>query len=174
MFIPGQAISIATFPGIVVHEIAHQLLCRFFRVAIFDVSYFQHSSKEAGYVSHEVPRACYQSVIISIAPFFINTIIGLLITLPTSITLLYIEDPQWYDFIFAWLGISILMHAFPSTGDAKCIRHALNTRKPSLFLKIISYPLVGLIYLASWGSYAWLDAVYAILITLGVMNLFLV
>jgi hypothetical protein len=30
MFIPGQLIAILTFPGVIVHEAAHQLFCRFF------------------------------------------------------------------------------------------------------------------------------------------------
>lgn len=40
-FIPGQLIAALTFPGVIVHEMAHQLFCRLFRVAVLDVCYFR-------------------------------------------------------------------------------------------------------------------------------------
>lgn len=41
MIIPGFLISIATFPGVIVHEAAHQLFCRLTKVAVLDVCYFR-------------------------------------------------------------------------------------------------------------------------------------
>jgi hypothetical protein len=39
--IPGQLIALLTFPGVIVHELGHQLMCRFLRVAVLDVCYFR-------------------------------------------------------------------------------------------------------------------------------------
>lgn len=54
MIIPGFLISILTFPGVIVHEIAHQLFCRICGVAVLDVCYFK-AGNPAGYVVHEIP-----------------------------------------------------------------------------------------------------------------------
>jgi len=48
-FIPGPVIAALTFPGVIVHEMAHQLFCRLFRVAVLDVCYFRFGNP-AGYV----------------------------------------------------------------------------------------------------------------------------
>jgi hypothetical protein len=39
-FIPGPLIALATFPGVIVHELAHQLFCRWFRIPVLNVCYF--------------------------------------------------------------------------------------------------------------------------------------
>lgn len=75
IIIPGFLISLLTFPGVMVHEFAHQLFCRIMRVPVYDVVYFQAKN---------------------------------------PLTLL-----------LGWLGVSILMHAFPSTGDAKVMVKAI-------------------------------------------------
>ena len=41
MIIPGFVISIITFPGVIVHELAHQLFCRWCKVPVYEVKYFQ-------------------------------------------------------------------------------------------------------------------------------------
>src|ERR1700746_614260 len=73
--IPGLLISLVTFPGIVVHELAHQLFCRWNRVAILKTCYFQLKNP-AGYVVHEIPKHAHTSLLIGLGPFFVNTIMG--------------------------------------------------------------------------------------------------
>jgi hypothetical protein len=72
-FVPGIVITILTFPGVIVHELAHQLFCRWFKVPVFEVVYFQPKNP-AGYVLHEVPQHKWQTILISVGPFFINTL----------------------------------------------------------------------------------------------------
>lgn len=55
MIIPGFLISIVTFPGVIVHEMAHQIFCRLCGVAVFDVCYFRFGNP-SGYVVHEIPK----------------------------------------------------------------------------------------------------------------------
>jgi hypothetical protein len=124
MFIPGPLIALATFPGVIVHEIAHQLFCRIFRVAVFDVCYFRLGNP-AGYVIHEPPSNASQQIWIGIGPFFVNSILGALIALPAVIPVMRFEAGAPLDYLLMWLGVSIAMHAFPSTGDAKSIWSAV-------------------------------------------------
>src|SRR3954465_3606138 len=87
MFIPGILITIITFPGVIVHELAHQLFCRLYRIPVFKVVYFQ-AKNPAGYVIHEAPSNKWQSVMIGIGPFILNTVLGALIALPSSLPVL--------------------------------------------------------------------------------------
>jgi hypothetical protein len=59
-----------------------------------------------------------------------------------------------------WLGVSIAMHAFPSTGDAKSLRSAVSEPRVPIGVKMIAYPIVGVIFLGAIGSFFWLDAIY--------------
>jgi hypothetical protein len=159
VFIPGWLISILTFPGVIVHEIAHQLFCRLFRVAVLNVCYFRVGNP-AGYVVHEHPKKASQHLWIGIGPFFLNTILGALIALPGAIPVLQFESGTILDWFFVWLGVSIAMHAFPSTGDAKSIWQGVQSAETPVGVRIIAAPVVGIIYLGAVGSFFWLDALY--------------
>ncbi len=71
---------------------------------------------------------------------FINTILGILITLPASIPVMKFGAGDVIDYILMWLGISILMHAFPSRGDAKALLTAVKDTEGNLLLKTVCYP----------------------------------
>ena len=65
-----------------------------------------------------------------------------------------------------WLGVSILMNAFPSTGDAKnLVSGILKNKDVNLFARILVAPVVGLIYIGAVGSVVWLDLGYALLVS---------
>ncbi|MET0393769.1 MAG: DUF3267 domain-containing protein [Chitinophagaceae bacterium] len=170
MFIPGILISIVTFPGVIVHELAHQLFCRWCKVPVFKVVYFQVENP-VGYVLHEVPVNKWHSILISVGPFFINTIVGALIAFPAALPVFRFNDGSLPDYILIYLGVSIAMHAFPSTGDADAIWSHVRDRQTNLLVKIIGYPVVGLIYLGSLGSFFWLDVIYGVAIAIGLPNL---
>ena len=159
MFIPGPVISAITFPGVIVHELAHQLFCRLYKVPVFKVVYFQFGNP-AGYVLHEAPASKWQSIMISIGPFFLNTILGALIAFPAALSTYNFDHSGFLEYLLMYLGISIAMHAFPSTGDANSIWRALNDKDTNLLVKVVGFPIVGLIYVGAIGSFFWLDLIY--------------
>lgn len=178
--IPGFLISILTFPGVIVHELAHQLFCRWCRVPVFEVKYFQLKNP-CGYVIHEMTADPMKNFLTAMGPFFFNTILGALIVLPASVEMSY--SPQnsnitgivlLLDMLLLWLGVSVLMHAFPSTGDAKAL-YASVLKNPDvpIFAKILVAPFIGLIYIGAFGSVVWLDLVYAVAVTMFVPKVFL-
>ena len=74
--------------------------------------------------------------------------------------------------LLGWLGISILMHAFPSTGDAKVmVQSILKNPDVNLFAKVITAPVIGLVYLGAVGSMMWLDFLYAAAMAMVLPNL---
>ena len=163
--IPGQVIAALTFPGVIVHELAHQLFCRFFRVAVFDVCYFRFENP-VGYVIHEPPSKASHHVLIGVGPFIISSLLGAFIAFPAATPVLRFETGTVLDYFLIWLGVSIAMHSFPSTADANSIWEAISGKDVPVLLRFISKPAVGLIYLGAIGSVFWLDLVYGIAIAM--------
>lgn len=170
-FIPGAIISVLTFPGVIVHEFAHMFFCKLKKVVVFDVCYFRVGNP-AGYVIHEETNDFYTTLLISMGPFFINTILCLLICLPAYMPVKFFELENPFSFFLIWLGVSIGMHAIPSNQDANNIfQLAKKEVKNFNVLAIISYPLVGLIYLFNLLRFFWADLIYGIAVGIGIPNL---
>ncbi len=173
MIIPGFVISYLTFPGVIIHEAAHLLFCRLFKLAVFDVCFFR-SGNPAGYVIHEVTDDFKTTFFVSMGPFFVNTALCVVFCsaafLPVSE--LKITDPLAY--FFYWLGLSIGMHAFPSTEDLKHIwRLAPANAKRGNVLAIISFPVIAVLYPLNFLRVVWADLAYGIAVgMLGPMAIF--
>lgn len=166
IFIPGFIIATVTFPGVIVHEAAHQLMCRLTNTPVLNVCYFQVGTP-SGYVVHDEPSSGWKHFLISVAPFLINSILGLLIFLPVAIASLGKTPMGPLDILQGWLGISVAMHAFPSTGDASSLWAAMKKDNASWLLKLIGFPVVAVIYLGAALSVVWFDAIYAGLLCYG-------
>jgi hypothetical protein len=163
MFIPGQLISAVTFIGVIIHEFAHQLFCRLMKVPVFKVKYFQFGNP-SGYVLHEKTDRPLANFMITVGPFIVNTVLGIIILLPAAVEVIEFKNyTNPVALVLAWLGVSVLMHSFPSTGDAKSLTEAvIKNKSVNLFVRILVSPVVGLIYLGSIGSMFWLDFMYAL------------
>jgi len=176
LIIPGIVISVLTFPGVIVHEIAHRLFCRLMNIPVYEVKYFQFQNP-CGYVIHEPCVSPWHSLIISVGPFIVNTLLGAIILFPVSIEMsafgvfdgirngnIGLGSIPFLPvkLIVYWLGISILMHAFPSVGDASAlVAGIIKNKSVNIFMKILTAPVIGLIYIGAVGSIAWLDLGYA-------------
>jgi hypothetical protein len=168
--IPGPLIALVTFPGVIVHELAHQLFCRWFRVPVLEVCYFRIGDP-AGFVTHEPPTNVYHSLFISIGPFLINTMLGALTAFPAALPVIKFGEGDLLDYLLIWLGVSIAMHAIPSTGDAKSLWHSMNGPGVSWGVRFAVAPIVGIIYLAALGRVFWLDLVYGLAVAIGLPTL---
>jgi hypothetical protein len=170
-FIPGEIIAIITFPGIVVHEFAHMLFCKIRKVAVFDACYFRVGNP-AGYVVHESTGNFTTTFLVSMGPFFVNTLLCLLICLPAYMPVKFFNLDHPLSYFLIWLGVSIGMHAIPSNQDATIIfeQAKVNARKGNI-LAIVSFPIVGLIYLFNVLRFVWADLIYGIAIGIGIPSL---
>ncbi len=165
MIIPAFVIAWFTFPGVVFHELAHALFCRLFGMEIYKVQYFQFSIKwgaPAGYVIHKPSTKAWQNVLVGVGPFFLNTIVGAIVAAPASLSVFQFGKGDAFDYLLIWLGVSIAMHAFPSTGDAAVIWKSLKAPTTSKLTKILGIPIVGIIYIGAYGSMLWLDVLYGV------------
>ena len=164
-------LSIFHMPGVIIHEFSHHLFCIIFKAKVIDFCYYNFKDS-SGYVLHHRPKHIYQDVLISTAPFFINSLVGGLVAYPTIINKLSITglaSINWQDFLRVIISISIGMHAIPSKGDGLSIWNSVGNSNMNLlfkiFNKLIIAPLVFIIYLLNFGSsYLRIDLLYGVLI----------
>jgi len=160
--IPGWIVALVTFPGVMLHEIAHALACNLVGVRVYRTRLFKLSGNTAGYVQHARPRSFFQAFVISTAPLVVNSFAAMLtfyaaLKLPPDAAIFGIKE----RYILYWLGFSFAMHAFPSTGDANNVwRYGKSVWKRNP-LVILTFPLLLLIYLADAARILWFDLFYA-------------
>ena len=170
-FIPGEIISILTFPGIIVHEFAHMLFCRLRKVAVFDACYFRVGNP-AGYVIHANTSNFYTTFLISMGPFFVNTLLCLFICLPAYMPIKFFQLDHPLSYFLIWLGVSIGAHAIPSNQDASNVyEQAKEKIKEKNLLAILSFPLIGLIYVFNFLRFFWIDVLYGVGVGIGIPSL---
>jgi hypothetical protein len=165
ILLPGWLIVALTFPGVIVHEAAHLLFCRLFGIAVLDVCFFRLTKtrgEPSGYVVHEPFPSFTSAFFIGLGPFFVNSLLCVAFASACALTVrLGVEDPLAY--LLGWLGISIGMHAFPSTQDLRGVLAlapaALRRLHP---LALVAYPLCGLLSVAGALRVVWADAWYAV------------
>ena len=171
MIIPGFIIAWITFPGVIVHEAAHLLFCKLRRVAVYKVCFFQFSNP-VGYVLHEPPADFLSTFLICVGPFLINSALCVLFCFPAYLPHRVFHREDFVCYFLLWLGVSIGMHAFPSTQDAKVLWSQATAAARRLNpLAVLSLPLVVVIYAANVGSIFWLDFIYGLAIGLGLPEL---
>jgi len=173
VLIPGWLISIVTFPGVIVHEAAHLLFCRLEKLVVFEVCFFRFGNP-AGYVIHEATDNFKSMFMVGMGPFFLNSALCVLFCSAVFLPVweLGVGDPLAY--FFYWLGLSIGMHAFPSTQDmAGLWRLMPGAAKRFNLLAILSYPIVALVYVLNFARVIWADLGYGIAIgVLGPLAIF--
>src|SRR5579862_7910264 len=109
MLIPGFLIAILTFPGVIVHEFAHLLFCKLTGTPVLKVCYFRIGNP-AGYVIHGQPPSVWKHILIGIGPFFVNTLIGLVMgiaAMPMHIDTDHLDNLSPLGAILLWLAVSI-------------------------------------------------------------------
>lgn len=156
----GELISILTFPGVIVHEFAHQLFCYFLNVKVHKVCYFRFGNP-AGYVVHDMPSSYIKMLLIDIGPFFVNSL--------TSVTAFYFGVLN-FNLILIWLGFSIGAHSFPSSGDADALwkyGKRIIRKNPLVMLGV---PIVLLIKIVNKLRAFYLDLIYPIILFFIVFN----
>ncbi|MDH3592449.1 MAG: metalloprotease family protein [Planctomycetota bacterium] len=162
--IPGSLVSALTFPGVIVHEAAHLFFCRRHRVAVFDVCFFRFGNP-AGYVIHEPTNDFRVSFAISLGPFLINSLVCVLICSAAFLPVGVLDLRAGGHMVFYWLGLSIGMHAFPSSQDLANVKELRPAAaKQGDLLAKVSAPLLGLLGILDLARFIWADYLYGLAI----------
>jgi hypothetical protein len=173
IIIPGFVIALVTFPGVIIHEAAHLLFCRICKLAVFDVCYFRLKNP-AGYVIHEVTDDFSKLFLVGMGPFFVNSVLCVVFCSAAFLPVWELQAADPLAYFFYWLGLSIGMHAFPSSGDLKHIWKLAPVRaKAGNILAMVSLPLVAILYVLNLARFVWADLGYGIAVgILGPLALF--
>lgn len=142
-----------------IHEFGHQMFCRFTKTPVREVCYFRFSNP-AGYVIHERPDNVWKHILIGFGPLIVNSVFGFFLGLIATRHFWEKESMKFVGGVLIWLAVSVAIHSFPSTGDAKSIWQRLWGEKAPFLARVVGTPLVGSIYLGAIGSVFWLDLLY--------------
>ncbi|AGB15259.1 hypothetical protein Halru_0632 [Halovivax ruber XH-70] len=160
----GFLLTLVTFPGVVVHELAHKRVCDLFGIPVLEVCYFRLGNP-AGYVRHAEPRRYRHATMITVAPFLLNTVLalvafsGAVLSTPAGGA---VTDVGIVGGILFWLGLSFGMHAFPSAGDASSLWGQTKSKWRASPTVLLGLPVIALIHVVNLLRALWLDLVYAI------------
>jgi len=128
-------------PGIVVHELAHYLGCLALGVRVHEVVLFRFGDP-VGYVDHDIPRAYWRRIVVTMAPLVINTGVALAtfwasarVAAPLALVAIY-------------LGVVTLLNSIPSSIDARALLpHSRLGYLHPLF--ILTLPLIVILLVAN-------------------------
>ena len=96
-------------------------------------------------------------------PFVVNKVLCVVFCTAAFLPVweLRVTDPPAY--FFYWLGLSIGMHAFPSTTDLSHLWKAAPTlAKKDNLLAIVSLPLCAVLVVLNYGRVIWADLGYGV------------
>lgn len=166
-FIEGWIIALLTFPGVIVHEISHRFFCDLTKTPVYEVRYLRIGNP-AGYVVHGPVQSLKSSLLISIGPLIVNTLLCALLTFPAMFPI-FILDTEKYNVVFMvlmWAGVSMGMHAFPSNEDMKNFVDQVKNAQEGGLLPILAKLLARIFKIANALRIAWFDLIYAFCISL--------
>ena len=173
IFIPGILIAIVTFPGVIVHEAAHMWFCKRRGIPILKTCFFRLGNP-VGYVIHGDIEKFNTAFLVCVGPFIINSLLCILICLPTFVPVRVFGQTSFLSYFLLWLGLSIGMHAFPSAGDASNLwYHAKKSASGGNITAILTFPFILAIYAANAARVIWADLFYGLAIGLGLPELVL-
>ena len=151
-------LSFLTFPGVIFHELSHYIMCKIARIRVHKVVLFRFGDP-LGYVEHDAPEMFIDSILVSIAPFILNS------TLAYFVFRWGLEMTGVAKILTFWLGISIALHSFPSSGDADQIWNYAKNHFFSIWTPI-ALPIIILIKVVDKLKVVWLDLAYAVALML--------
>ena len=128
-------------PGVAVHELAHYLACRLLGIRVREVVLFRFGDP-VGYVDHDVPRAYWRRIVVTIAPLVVNTAVAVAafwasarVAVPLALVATY-------------LGVVTLRNSIPSSIDARALfPHSRLGYLHPLF--VLTLPLIAILLLAN-------------------------
>ena len=168
IYIPGQLITILTFPGVIIHEIAHRFFCDLTKVPVYEVKYFLLAEETVGYVLHGPTNNIKHQFLITIGPLIINTFLCAVFTFPFYISVFGLKEPYQYLILLlmAWLGFSSGIHAFPSNQDLNALKKVYKKNPPqSIWLRVLITTLSGFIRTFNAVPFFFCQPIYAYLIS---------
>lgn len=166
--IPGELIAMVTFPGVILHEIAHRFFCDINNVPVYEIRYFKLWNRVAGHVVYKPTNNVKHDFLIAIAPLIVNSLFCMLLTLSIGIRFYFGTDfifgtgssvfDNLLEMALIWIGYSIGYNAIPSNQDVARLVDYSESRL-SKYLLFIFTKIIGILNTEGIGPI--LQALYA-------------
>ena len=148
--------------GVIIHELAHQLMCKVFGVGIREIQYFGVSRTRiagreytniGGHVDCEDVPSIIAGIALGIAPLLLNGILVALIYYYWPL----LGETSYYG-LFAYLGIALALGARPSKEDLAVWWHAFQKSPGRNLWEVLLLCILGgsLYYLVSANVELWI------------------
>lgn len=108
------AITVLFLPGIVAHEVAHQLACRCFGVAVREGVSISFTTDSVG-IEHEPVDSFGADLGIAVAPLGLNSVFAFV-----ALSGAHAASAPW-SLALLWLGVSFAFTALPSAPDTETL-----------------------------------------------------
>ena len=164
-------IKYLTFPGVLVHGMWEQIVCRICKVPVEDNRYLRRDEM-AGHIEHEFMPKARGAFAICFVPFFFNILGAILFFTIPAVMLLYLQFRGLFLGITCavsyWFAISLFINAFPLVEDALNMVDKVY-HKGNLLQKIIYTPGLLICLAGAYLEKYCLTFVFAVALTLGIL-----
>jgi hypothetical protein len=151
-----------TFPGTILHELSHVIICHIRNVHIINKCYFRlptDTDIKMGFVEHEVPTKLIDSFLISFAPISLIFIALFLY----YIAIIFNSQLNLWVIPILWLAFSIGSQALPSKSDLDNVYYkCVNKIQKKDYSPIIYLPAIHIAYICSSLTTLWFNFIFSI------------
>jgi hypothetical protein len=143
LVIPGELLTVCTFPGVIFHEVAHRFFCDWYNVRVYEIQYFLLWNKESGYVIHEPTENISHVAFIALGPLIINSLICMLLTIPNATEwflgteFVACQSMSFLKNLMTWVGYSAGLHAIPSKQDVAFLSKLAESKNSKILIILI-------------------------------------
>lgn len=150
-----------TVVGTFMKAFFEHMTMRIYEVLVEDGRYLR-PNEMCGHIEHEIIKKRSVSFGVCFFPFLFNLILGLMFVCVGAMNIYYVGEffsstgvVKIVNFLFLWLGISMLTNLFPQVEDAITLKELIYKKKTNIFVKIIAAPIFAILYcgayLEKWG-----------------------
>lgn len=156
------AVKYLTVIGSYMKAFFEHFTCRVYDVLIEDARYLT-ATELCGHIEHEIIKKRSVSFGVCFFPFLFNLIFGMIFTSVGAMNIYYMGEfftaekgiVHIVNFLFLWIGISMLTNLFPQIEDALTLRELIYSENTNIVLKILASPVFAILYcgafLEKWG-----------------------
>jgi hypothetical protein len=164
-------IKYLTFPGVLVHGMWEQIVCRICKVPVEDNRYLRRDEM-AGHIEHEFMPKARGAFAICFVPFLFNMLGALILGLIPAIMFVYLQFRGIaliaLSLVSYWFAISLFVNSFPLVEDAmnmmdKVYHHG------NILQKIFYAPGAVICYAGAYLEKYCMTFIFAVALTLGLM-----
>jgi hypothetical protein len=160
-FVLRITLALLSIPGVMAHELGHQVMCWLTGTRVLKVRYFR-IGVPPGYVLHEMPASVWRHLLIAAGPCLVNSVgafgLGLLALQGHA----WVRDPATTKVLLTWLALAVGLHAFPSLEDANAVMSGLWEARQGWITRLLATPFAALLYVLAFARWAWLDLAFAV------------